>query len=325
MLHTCINHPNIFNKELNGANNFYYEFLLSYFDKIIKNGIILDNEKNELITIINKNIDSWPESYRKKIQECIKVLKKSRRLIQLKKDDNFNKDVCKKCNKYDICSLFYSILYEDIDGIVVTEDCFEQLQEINNMVSINSMNGSDLDEKLKKLSYIIDENYGVDNFENDIMFPIFRYCKSIKILDRMFGNHIRDNRMELRDNYKRGLKHIIQMIKNVNININKLNIEIYTSIQQTEKRKYKIEIIEQFIEDLNDEYGLNIKCYFKEPYREFNHDRYIFTEQIGVQFGRGIDLFDENERLRKMTVSIIDNSEKRQLETNVRCLDDIEE
>ena len=68
-----------------------------------------------------------------------------------------------------------------------------------------------------------------------------------------------------------------------------------------------------------------IKCYFKEPYREFNHDRYIFTEQIGVQFGRGIDLFDENERLRKMTVSIIDNSEKRQLETNVRCLDDIEE
>ena len=189
------------------------------------------------------------------------------------------------------------------------------------------MTDSDLDIKLNKISYTIDSDYSFEIFENDIIYPMFRYCKNIKILDRTFGNCIMNRNMELKDNYKRGLTYILKMIKNSNVNIDKLSVEIYTSIRGTKDKEKQTQInqkIEDFLEELMNEYSLDITCYFKKPYADFAHDRYIFTDQIGVQIGRGIDLLDENGKLRKMTICVIDNSEKRKLETETRAFDDIE-
>lgn len=322
MLQTCINHPDIFDEELNSQSNFYYEHMLSYMDKIIKNGIILDSEGAKLFLVINQNINSWPLKYRKKLKDRIKYLNKSNRIIQLKRNNICSID--KECKTNNVCDTFYSILDENPNGVIVHNNCFSKLHNKDNIVAIDSISGSDLDKKLMKQSYTIDRDYDTHKFENDVMFPIFRYCKHIKILDRMFGNHINDCRLEINNNYKRGLENIICMIKNSNNSYNKLNIEIYTSIYpKAINISQKIEIINNFINELSTKYNINIKCYFKEQYGEVSHDRYIFTEQIGIQIGRGIDLFEEDGKLRKTTISIVDNPEKRKLETEIKTLANI--
>ncbi|MGY5268261.1 hypothetical protein [Paraclostridium bifermentans] len=323
MLQTCIHHPDIFDKKLNSQSNFYYEHMLSYMDKIIKNGIILDSENYKIFAVINQNIDSWPIKYRKKLKDRIRHLNKSNRIIQLKRNNVCNID--KECNTKNICDIFYSILDEKPNGVIVHSSCFSKLHNNKgNVVAIDSISGSELDKKLMKQSHTIDKDYDTNKFENDIMFPIFKYCKHIKILDRMFGNHIKDFGLEVSDNYKIGLENIVSMIKNSNNNCDKLNIEIYTSIYPSAKNvQQKIQIINNFIDNLRTQYSVNINCYFKKQYGKLSHDRYIFTDQIGVHIGRGIDLFEADGKLRKTTISIVDNQEKRKLETEIKTLSDI--
>lgn len=321
MLPTCIHHPKIFDKNLNPSSNFYYTHMYFYIDMIIRNGIILDNEKKEIFKVINQYINLWPQQHKKKIKEKIKKLEKNNRIVSIKADNKNTTD--RECKIDNICDIFYSICNEKSDGIIIHNSCYSNINKDSNVMNIDDIEEK-FYERLKKSSYTIDKDYDIGEFEEVIMLPIFKYCKSIKIIDRVFGNHIDSNRLHIKPNYRNGLENIVKMIVKSNKNHEKLNIEIYTSIHhKSTKIPEKMNVINTFISDLNKRHNVNITCYIKEQYGEINHDRYILTNQIGIHIGRGIDLFERDGKLSNTTISNIETEEKRKIETNIRSLADI--
>ena len=164
---------------------------------------------------------------------------------------------------------------------------------------------------------------------NQILKPVFKFSKSIKIIDRLIAGHISKDPYELSGNYKNNLDYIAECISKSNC---KASVEIFTTIylfksvkamndQEKDNIIKTLDNIDNFIDTINEKYGLDIKCVYGCGKGKLPHDRFLITDQIGLAIGRGFDLLDDEKKVRDNTISIIDN--KGSIETQIRSLGNI--
>jgi hypothetical protein len=328
MLEVCLQHPDLYNKDLyNTDNNFYYECIFHYLDTISKNGIIIEDEVGEENKIISNYVSKWPLKQRKKVEEKLKILNKRFRII---KGVSKNTNVTFDC-KDDSCDIFHSMFDNEFRAVIVPEKCSNDLYvSSKEIVRINEYTNSDYYNDINKRAHVITANkYTFETFKNNIMIPLFKYAKSIKIVDRMFADHINDTSMEL-DNYKKGIESLIKIICEANVKSSGLLLEIYSSFTYnensslgTELARCKITNINSYIQTLNKTHNINLKCLFKKGFNDMPHDRFILSNQIGIQIGRGIDIVNFNNKLRDNTISILEFNDRNDIEKFVRSLDNI--
>lgn len=320
MLVECLPHPEIYDKSLM-ENEYYCSYLYMMLDMILKNGVILVDEDNKYIEIIKKSINQWPKNdSSKKIQSKLVALKESNRFINIKTKEIEIESSCKKEN----CNIFYSILNNNNVNSIIPECCIDS----EGKTKINELIGTKLYNDLEKVSGFYDKGCE-EIFENEVLRPILKYPKVIKIIDRVFASHMQNNEYEINKNYKNGLKNIIRIIKENNINKNvkvelyvAFNIDFSNDIQVTIGKKM-IKAIERFINDIKQEYSINLECYYKEDYYKLTHERYILTSQIGLEIGRGLDYMNTKGKLRDINISLLSKEQKRKIDSKVRMLDDL--
>lgn len=321
MLVECIPHPDIYQKDFSN-DKCYCSCLYFFLDMILKNGIILIDSDNKYIDAINNNLDMWPKDDRKKrIQDKLKELKKADRFIKVdSKSIEVNAECCKKN-----CNIFYSILNNRKIGTIIPEWCENTPKE---KYKISEFTDSSLYEDLNTLSAFFDKGQELQ-FKSEILIPILKYAKSIKIVDRVFADHIDNVNFSIKEEYKNGLENLIKIVKQNNGN-KKVIVELYVAFNQLNKTsmhnailKKKISAVEDFICELNKKYEIVIKCYYKEYYMDLTHERFILTNQIGIEIGRGLDYENKKGEMRDVNISILSKEQKRKIESKIRMADDL--
>ncbi len=275
--------------------------------------------------MIKKYISEWPKDDRsKRIQNKLEFLYKSNRVIKVQTKSI---DWISKC-KMNGCDVFYSILNSKNAVAIIPESCNNIEFNNNEHIKLSEFTTSNFYNKLNKMTEIFSKE-DWEKMEQTILIPILKYAKPVKIIDRVFGNHIKKNNLQIKSEYKKGLENIIKIIAENNINVEKVMVELYVAFEfdkgsqlQFDDVKNKINVIDEFIKELNQKYKINLKCYYKNNYFDLPHDRYIITKQAGIQIGTGLDYLDKRGKLRPMTVSLLQDDQKRKLENQVRIADD---
>lgn len=323
MLESCVLHPDIY--DFNSIeNDFYFECLYSFLDMILRNGIILEDHQGNTYNSIKKYISEWPkDNNSKRIQNKLQALYNSNRVIRTTIKDMDLKFECKGAN----CSVFYSILIDNNATAIIPERCYELKSSNNEYIKLSQFTSSDLYNRINKRT----ELYSKDEWmkmKDRVLIPILKYTNSVKIIDRVFGNHINNKDIRIKDEYKDGLENIIKIICDHNINTQKVLVELYVAFEfdkssqlQLQFTERKISVIQSFINELSNKYKIRIKCYYKNNYSDLPHDRFILTKQVGIQIGRGLDFMDKRGNLRPMIISLLEDEQKKKIENQVRLAD----
>lgn len=271
--------------------------------------LICDNERKIINTITEYTL-LWPQKHRKRIQEFFKKMKKKNRIIYIDKINNINSEM--DC-KTELCDNILSIISDDIDLILCGSSCVNCFDKYSrNIVNIDEYSVSGfLIKRRRSNSVIIEANkYSVEQFSREYLYPIFKYAKSIKIIDRVLGYHIDNHPGELSENYRRGLELIIKSIVESSLK-KELLIDIYTTLCLSVNILHIDETRENivaFICYLEKKFSTKINLFFKGDLdSKFVHDRFIVTNQISIQIGRGIDIVSENGMIRDTVISLVNN------------------
>lgn len=301
--------PNIYDdKSQNpGGSPFYYNIVLSIVLDLLKDAVINVDKKNIIINEISKFIKNWPIKYRKKIEHILIKLKKNNRFCQINK--NYKESIL-------------DLQTEDTKAVISVDEDEEPGSE-NIYFGQYPMSKFSLRDNN---SHIINEQtYDRYDLDNLILKPVFKYAKNIKIIDRYIGSHISQHPGEMNIAYKEGLSY---MFKSLSKGKNIKNVDIYTAINIwkpaylltfAEKNKIdnSIKDIVNFLSELKKLYRINISFIYSFDKKEFIHDRYLITDQIGLFFGRGFDIFNVDGSLRDNTVGIIDNEDVKSLSSEL--------
>lgn len=312
-------------------------------------GFIMDNKNSDIWNELCSTVISWPITFRKKVEELLFRLHNSGRITKYKElfngSEKCTNNICKFCIGLAKASHPHTI--------VVNKDCSlcsrEQIPESVEICDI-------LEYPISKYSeyrdnplipiHLSDGEWNQNDFENKILIAIFKYAKSVKIIDRYIGklwkNEQKSNSYNLSPNYRLALKWIIEAFINYCINKETAVFEIYTGFdcenESIEINEQKVAELRKFEVELKDIYKFNFKLHIKKEIhdrsKEMPHGRFIFTNQIGLLIERGFDLLWNNKKMKEKgknpkkdprpirDVSISYCKDKAKIERDIRKLED---
>lgn len=122
-----------------------------------------------------------------------------------------------------------------------------------------------------------------ENFFTTVFRSIFDYTRSVVIVDKLLGE-------KFGDNFKYTLKRLVNHLRASNSFGAEFNLTIHTS-GNARLQNMEDEILQWWP-------GLNLTI---NTYEKLCHERYLFTDQFGVQLGIGCDLLDKITGLNRTT------------------------
>ncbi len=327
MLEFCITHPEIFDYNNVIKNREYLNTLVSILNSINQNGIIIVDNDNRFRDIIKQYILHWPKDDKgKKVKLMLKELINKQKIVECPTSELATKLPCQK----DTCSLIYEIRGNGNVNTIVPNWC----KDINNsFIKTDDFMFSNLHRRLHVTSRLYDKG-DEKKFEDEVLIPIVKYSKIVKIIDRYFGDSMKteDNiNFGIKEAYKKGFEYILRLIKNYNVNEMELQVELYTSfkyniINQSDRigMRNRVCTLQEYIKELNVNYNIDINIKVMESFYELPHERYIFTNQSAVQIGRGLDFFDNYNNLRDMNITWINKQNKMSIDVKVNGASEID-
>ncbi len=315
-----------------GQDSAYCDSSVRILDDLIQNCFLLVDEggviEKELFNAVR---NSWPIQYRKRGLERLTLLRCRGRFVRLAQ---IRYDLVQDCTKI-ACKHGVGIsLKNETDALIVGENCHTcakaYLKEVRPPCQTDIVNAwaeyslSNFYKKRRIMRIILKNGeWTKKNFENNILAPILRFAKHVKIIDRQIGRTARKDKEELSENYFRTLHWIIQLFSDIST-VNNRTIEIYCGIiadkdKRTKEPSNKAELrnklnaLETFERNLQPELkkkGITIRVYKKKELlgKEVPHARYLTTDQqIGYNIDRGFDILRDDNMIRDVDVSVCDN------------------
>lgn len=125
--------------------------------------------------------------------------------------------------------------------------------------------------------------YTASNFFPAMFGKLLPLAKSVVIVDGILGR-------KFGDNFQYTLKLMIQYLESANAKPSNLVMEIHTEEGE------RVDFLEQRLS----EWCKSIQ-YKVHRHRKVDHERYLFTDQFGLQLGIGMDLLDKNTKENRGT------------------------
>ncbi len=135
--------------------------------------------------------------------------------------------------------------------------------------------------------------------------------------DRYVGRHLdktannSDKVCALRDSYRHSLRWVFEQFVINTSHRPTRSFQIYTGPPTKDftpdGAQRAINALDRFAEELNQTYGLKPEIYVKIEMEAwgFEHDRYIFTDQMELQVGQGFDLLGIDDQLATTMITRI--------------------
>jgi len=239
----------------------------------------------------------------------LKNLEKKHRFVEILPDQQLSQ-VCsnqaeEECLKIFTSEEFYKVL-------VRNSQCVNNVLDINRVTCIEDYAVSTLVDKLKKSDLTLNE-WKEDRFEQEILIPLFKDAKHIKIYDRWIGR----SASEGNTNHQTTLKWLLEVFQRVATIRSDTVFEVYCGIYPNTKDKIPLPKAVNTLRKFESEVQVifpYFRLFIKEEImdNQLPHDRYLITNQIAVYIGRGFDLFvraSENypRRIRDLQIGYCSN------------------
>ena len=272
-----------------------YQTIITMLKDCLRSGVILIDDKMQLLESIKMNISNTiPIEFQQKINMLLDELGKQRRFVKDNSINLFDGSCSNNTNANCIkLSLDYS---RDCFEILIVQyfNCSDNSKINNKIVSIENYSISLLPEKLDINNLTIkDGEWTQDNFEKEILIPLFRYAKQIKLCDRNIGRYFKTN-----PNYKANLEWLFEVCRKAKNSSTKsfgATFEIYCGAGlKSNKHHEMISSINEFEVESRKKYpNFEIEIFIVDESqdKQFPHDRYLITDQFAISIGRGFDLF----------------------------------
>jgi len=314
----------------------HYGMVIRLLQDLEKNGVVLADDKNCIRASLLQDIPKWPLNFRKKAEVLLKTLKKKNRFVEVSLKDEVQA-TCK--NKP--CQQGIRIAKTYLPpAILASQGCNQcaqaQLESVSNVevVDVAEYSISDFFEShLKPSDRVLRKgDWKQDTFEQEILIPLFRDAKHIKIYDRWVGRSILTPNA---DKYKLTLEWILNVFLRESHSGKAGVFEVYSGFYpQIQPGKPSTDItkvvtalckLETDIQKRHPHFKLIIKKETKA--NQMPHNRYLLTNQVAVSIDRGFDLLIDSRTslyprcIRDVRIDYCTEAEK--IEQYVRTLPDL--
>ena len=283
----------------------HYAVVIRLLQDLENNGVVLLDDTQCIRASLLQDISKWPVKFRKKAEVLLTTLKKKNRFVEVPLKNEVQA-TCKNkpCQQCIRIAKSYSP-----PALLASQGCNHcaetQLASLPSVevIDVAEYSVSDFFESYLKSSDRILSNgeWKQDKFEQEILIPLFRDAKHIKIYDRWIGRSILTKNA---NKYKLTLEWILDVFMKVYRFRAGGVFEVYSGFypqKQNGKLPPDITVAVAALHQLETEIQKtypNFKLIIKKETknRQMPHERYLITNQVGVSIDRGFDLLLENKR-----------------------------
>lgn len=310
MLYRLVLLPSIFTSILDNQPA-TYTLVIDFLRRLEETGVVIVED----LYSMQKILDNWPQRFKDKARSILTQLFNHNRIITISLSDQSQlaSISAKQCTSHLRIIQSYPVEFvvarqECKECFVDPISCLEEMeaQIINSSTDIINIDEFSLNEKLCRNLERRDRFYapgvGQQQFEREVLIPLFRDAARIEIYDRYIGRSILSKNSR---QYQKALKWILGIFKRESRLRQSGTVEIYTGIFT---RSHKNQPLFNRTDAINEFKKLEVsmrtllprfRIFVKEEdhSKQMLHDRFLFTDQIGISIGRGFNLILSRGRL----------------------------
>ncbi len=314
----------------------FYSLAIKLLQELEKTAVILVDDQECIKKALSQRIGQWPVKFRKPAQVLLEELDKKNRIVKVPLNSEIQ-SICRNepCQHGIRIAKIYLPL-----AVLARQECNKCA--IGQLAEVLTVKVVDVDEytiddsfcsHLDPRDRFLDQGEGKqDKFEQEILIPLFRDAKHVKIYDRWIGRSILNTNA---DNYKRTLKWIIDVFARKS-RLGKAGVfEVYTGFftqqypgQRSPDVSNAVVALRQLEADMQQAHPKFRLIHKNETrHKQLPHHRYLITNQVAVSIDRGFDLLLGKatslypRRLRDVHIAYC--SEPGKVEQAVRGLPDL--
>ena len=296
--------------------------LLLILESFLSNGLILVDEMGQIKKAIGDAVHNWPPDYRKKGEEILIQLDKRNRFVGVRFPENSAPPTCPE----PICRLALEIAQSaDFDLCLAKTNCVDcmSLPRAVDLIAYSATGASMA--ILNRGSIVLsDGEWDKTLFETNVLHPVLRHAKHVKVIDRWVGRSLewQGGAFRVAERYAGALRWIFEQFVATVSDRYTTGFEVFCGIQAKDRRGHvedAAQALKRWAADCTNEFGypMTIHVKLEGPTQEMRHDRYLITDQIAIHVGRGIDLLQrDGQHVRDVTLGIIQDPGKIEAEVN---------
>jgi hypothetical protein len=309
MLHKTVVSPAIFSNipKNHAASKAVYNNIISLLMDLSENCVILVDQDKSLQKLLIDSINSLQGNFKKRAKVALQNLQKNNRLIEVSKSYSFDfvceREDCKHC-------IGISLSYAP-NATFMTETCCQCIKSQNikfkptdsNEYAVCTFNEK---RRINKSIALTNGEWNQEQFENEILIPIFKYAKHIKIYDRMIGRTIREDGRGVREHYRTTLEWLFKLFLDNSLRRTGRRFEVYSGLDVQYLKSDAIletkNVLENFASQLSSKYNFKFNLTLKQESgrdQEMTHARYLATDQIKLLIERGYDLLWTDNQMKE--------------------------
>ncbi len=305
-----------------------YRLAIILLGTLEKNGLILVDDNECIQTSLTQGIDEWPQNFRKEAKVLLKRLSEKNRFVKVSLRDESQPTCAKKpcfhCIKIalDCCPT----------AVIASQECNpcakQQLALVSTVKVVDVVEDSISD--FFPGDRILDKGeWTQQEFEQEILIPLLRDAKDVKIYDRYIGRSILTKNAA---KYQLTLEWIIDVFLRERGSKLKGVFEVYGDVDKFSVPNSKIPIAVSKFRNLETDLQKkhpNFRLIIKKETQgsQMPHDRFLITNQVAISIDRGFDLLLGKatsvypQRIRDVHIAYC--SEPGKIEQAVRGLPDL--
>lgn len=267
-----------------------------------------------------KSVRKWPPKYSGRAKELLRKLDRLNRLVV------WNGEVPEvKLCEYPECKPSVGIaLASKPCALIASAECApcanEQLSDVE-VVSIDEYAVSNFTVARKGAESVAlsdrDPKWSRARFEAEVLDPVLRHAKHVKIYDRYVGRHLRKRNGTVGANLSRGysdtLEWIFQRFAGYRVGQSSALFEVVCGLDSDcmsdDTIREAAEVLRDFADQCSAKYGMPMSLKIKREggLQKMRHARFLFTDQIAVMIERGFDLLQPGGKLTDSVVTLFEH------------------
>lgn len=273
-----------------------------------RNGVLLVDDDGLMLGAMVSAIAEWPEKYQKKGRKLLESLAKSNRVVHVAAD-------CAEGESDHPCGVAEAVSQRySHDYLVTPSRCLcagsRTLCQSERAVHLEEYCFT-FSDRFREPTLIYGSN-DKDKFEKEVLASVFRAAKTVRMVDRYIGNAEQAGlAYRVPENYARGLRWVAECLAKYSDRerfVEATVVSQYQSGLNRAGRSIVDETYSAFVAELRGQLGVSIGVQLVDPGR-LPHNRYLITDQVALDIGRGYDLLDRKGKLADVSVSLLSANE----------------
>jgi hypothetical protein len=287
------------------AQKLFCNSQIQLLQDLTDNCVVLIDSDQSIKKEIMAAIDKWPVKFRRTAKEILKLLANRNRFVT----PTVQYSLCSSCNKPNCQKCIGMALNCFPNAIFITEDCCICVR--NQSLPIRPIDAgeygiSNFFQQRRQFNSITLNNgeWEQEKFEDQILAPLFKDAKHIKIYDRMIGRATGQSAF-IPEHYQSTLDWLLDIFLRESSPKQTKIFEVYSGIDVRYLSPKEVSdtqaLMRQFEANMQRKYNFPFKITLKQEDgrdQEMPHGRYLITDQIAILIERGVDLLWTNKQMK---------------------------